>query len=236
MARPMHLPFGLRAWKPAVPGAVLAAGHFLERGLSVRSGGVEHGAAHAPALRLAGLEARVPGGRARGWAFPGARTFSPQRARGARRGACACPLVWRAWKPAVPGAVLAAGHFLERGLSVRSRRGEHGAAHAPALRLAGLEARGPREIPTGKDAGGTLCCARNKRFRQMQAGLEARAPRERRAPRGPCACLSSLGVLGVRPHFPVSAPPSGKYVLGLAAGAAVLGPWSIMKERGRTAS
>ena len=50
---------------------------------------------------------------------------------------------------------------------------------------------------TGKDARGTLCCARNKRFRRMQAGLEARAPRERRAPRGPCACLSSLCVLGV---------------------------------------
>ena len=60
MARPMHLPFGLRAWKPAFPGAVLAAGHFLERGLLVRSKCVAHGAAHAPALRPAGLEARVP--------------------------------------------------------------------------------------------------------------------------------------------------------------------------------
>ena len=32
--------------------------------------------------------------------------------------------------------------------------------------------------PHGQDARGTLCCARNKRFRQMQAGLEARAPGE----------------------------------------------------------
>ncbi len=42
-------------------------------------------------IGLAGLEARGPGGRARGWAFPGARTFSPQQARRAWRGPCTCP-------------------------------------------------------------------------------------------------------------------------------------------------
>ena len=55
MARPMHLPFGLRAWKPAFPGAVLAAGHFLERGLSVRSKCGARGAAHARAHWSGGL-------------------------------------------------------------------------------------------------------------------------------------------------------------------------------------
>ncbi len=93
MARPMHLPFGVRAWKPAFPGGPCSRlGISPERALPVRRGGGEHGAAHALALWPAGLEARVPGGSARGWAFPGARTFSPQRGRRACRGACAGPV------------------------------------------------------------------------------------------------------------------------------------------------
>ncbi len=224
MPQRMRVPFGVRAWKPAFPGkspparcrwhVALRAEHFLERGLLVRSKCVALAAAHARALRRAGLEARVPGGSARGWAFPGARTFSPQGVRGACRSACACPsacglgsprsrenphrqdaggtlrcarsISWsadlqsaagawrmarrmrvpfgvrawkpafpeamlaaghfsgaRAWKPAFPEAVLAAGHFLERVLLVRSGCVAHAAAHAPALRRAGLEARVP---------------------------------------------------------------------------------------------
>ncbi len=192
----MHLPFGVRAWKPAFPGAMLAAGHFLERGLLVRSGGVAQGAAHAPALRRAGLEARgprefpragmpvAPCGRlsmrlvwrlfvaARLPAPTGAGARSPPHPRSERGGVPlqnATPRSGhaqglangflegvRAWKPAFPGAMLAAGHFLERGLLVRSGGVAQGAAHAPALRRAGLEARGPRKTPTGRDARGTL--------------------------------------------------------------------------------
>ena len=49
----------------ALPEATFAtAGHFLERGLPVRSGCRAQGAAHAPALRQAGLEAPAPGNRA----------------------------------------------------------------------------------------------------------------------------------------------------------------------------
>ncbi len=82
------------------------------------------------------------------------------------------PIGRRAWKPAFPGAVLAAGHFLKRGLLVRSKCGAQSAAHARALRLAGLEARAPGEMPTGRDARGTLRCARGRRLLQRADGSE----------------------------------------------------------------
>ena len=115
--------------------------------------------------RQAGLEARVPGefpragmpvAHWRGWAFPGARTCSPKRVRGVRRGACACPLAGGLGSPRSRGPCSRLGISPERGLLVRSGCGAHGAAHAPALRPAGLEARAPGEMPTGRDARGTL--------------------------------------------------------------------------------
>ena len=148
--RRMRVPFGLRAWKPAFPGAVLAAGHFLERGLSVRSGGVEHGAAHAPALRLAGLEARVPGGRARGWAFPGARTFSPQRRRRAWRGPCTCPSACGLGSPRSRGRCSRLGISWSADFQSAAGAGREVRRMRVPIGLAGLEARGPGEIPTGR--------------------------------------------------------------------------------------
>ena len=174
-----------------------AAGHFLERGLSVRSGCGAQGAAHGPARWRCGLGSRrsrrprsllqgiswsadfqsaagawrrarrmgLPGG-LRAWkpavpeatarccgAFPGARTSSPQRVRGAGRGAWACPLACglgsrRSRKP----PLAAAGHFLERGLSVRSGCGAQGAAHGPARWRCGLgsrRSRRPRSLLQG---------------------------------------------------------------------------------------
>ncbi len=240
-------------------------------------------------IGLAGLEARGPGGiptgrdargtlqalvhaRAVAGRCSGARTFSPQQMRGARRRACACPLVWRAWKPAVPGESPRAGMpvapcrrlsmrapwrgvVLERGLSVRSGRGAQGAAHAPAhwsgglgsprsrgnahgqgcpwhlagacpcarrggalfwsadfqsaanagrearrmrvpIGLAGLEARGPGGIPTGRDARGTLQALVHARAVAGRcSGARTSSPqRARGARRGPCTCPSACGL------------------------------------------
>ncbi len=158
-----------------------AAGHFLERGLSVRSGCGAQGAAHALALWPAGLEARVPGKiparcrwhvALRGRAFPGARTFSPQRVRGAGRGACACPVACGLGSPRSRGPCSRLGISLERGLLVRSGCVAQGAAHALAQWPAGLEARVPGKIPTGKDAGGTL---RRARGISPERGLSVRS-------------------------------------------------------------
>ncbi len=167
----------------------LRAGHFLERGLSVRSGCVAQGAAHARALRRAGLEARVPGkiptGKmpvarcaARG-AFPGARTFSPQRLRGAGRGACAGPMACGLGSPRSRRQCSRLGISPERGLSVRSKCVAHGAAHARAQWPAGLEAR----VPGGS--------ARGRAF----PGARTFSPqRVRGAERGACACPSACGL------------------------------------------
>ena len=94
------------------------------------------------------------------------------------------PFGMRAWKPAFPEAVLAAGHFLERGLLVRSKCGAQSAAHAPALRRAGLEARVPGETPTGRDAGGTL-----------RALVHVRVGRADRSESGPCRVLRRSSLL-----------------------------------------
>ncbi len=88
-------------------------------------------------------------------------TSASASARTARRAIPACV---PAFQP--PMRAPRRGIVLERGLSVRSVGGEHGAARARAHWQAGLEARAPGEMPTGRDARGTLCCARNKRFRQ----------------------------------------------------------------------
>ena len=79
------------------------------------------------------------------------------------------------------------GIVLERGLVVRRGGVEHGAAHAPAHWQAGWEARAPGEMPTGRDARGTLCCARNKRFRQRADGSESGPCRVVPAAQEPCA-------------------------------------------------
>ena len=79
--------------------------------------------------------------------FSGARTFSPQRRRGAGRGPCACPLACGLGSPRSRGPCSRLGISPERGLVVRSGCGAHGAAHARAHWPAGLEARVPGEFP-----------------------------------------------------------------------------------------
>ena len=115
MARPMHLPFGLRAWKPAVPGksppvgcrwhVALPRGISPERGLLVRSGGAAHARAH----------------------WSGGLGSPRSRGRCSRLG-----ISWSADFQSAAGA----------GREVRRMRVPIG--------LAGLEARGPGEIPTGR--------------------------------------------------------------------------------------
>ena len=103
------------------------------------------------------------------------------------------PFGMRAWKPAVPEAMLAAGHFLERGLLVRSKCGAQGAAHAPAHWRAGLEARGPGKmrwqlqniLPERGLAVRSGCGAHGAAHApaHWRAGLEARGPGKMRASR-----------------------------------------------------
>ncbi len=147
-------------------------GIVLERGLVVRSGGGRMPQPMRPPIGRRAWKPALPGKCPRA-GMPVARcaareTSASASARTARRAIPACV---PAFQP--PMRAPRRGIVLERGLSVRSVGGEHGAARARAHWQAGLEARAPGEMPTGRDARGTLCCARNKRFRQCADGSES---------------------------------------------------------------